>query len=201
MTRRLSNSVAMNTPPQLPVIQFPVFTVARGDGVPITGDEVRLVLVSNRRIPPAEAGVTIELTFKLDGRLVTGELVPVGNKSDMEIEAEEVIVTEVYQPYWLSDTQLPFLDIHTFHVNHPTQMFPTWYLMLEEQLGAFINGALLGSRWRLESIQTNVPEHLGGISECAPVELSPMELGYLHHRRAQIDFWLTPTKLVIDTRA
>jgi hypothetical protein len=184
---------------QLPEIPLPQFEVLRRQGVPTSG------VIQLRPYIPHNTDhalvIKIQLTFQLDSRTAKGEH-PLEDldKDDEELEADLVYESRSYVPEWMHDATAPLFDLTSFRSSNPARVFPRWYEKLEIQLSEYVNGFLLGERWRLESIETSVPEYLGGILVGSPVNPSAVELGYLHRRVCQYELWPQPARLPLDER-
>lgn len=189
----------MSSQPLLPEIPFPQFVVRQHHGTPSNG------VIRLKTATPSDTDygqlIKIQLTFQLDSRTAKGEHPEEDlDKDDEELEAAQVYESRFLIPEWTHDASIPLFDLTTFRSSNPIRIFPRWYEKLEIQLGEYINGFLLGERWRLEGVETAVPEHLGGILVASAVEPSALELGYLHRRIDQGELWSHPVQLQLDDK-
>jgi hypothetical protein len=176
-------------------ITIPTFEVTRH----LVQGSVQLTPVPGRLLKYCANVITLHLTFEKDGRTEEGELLPEDlEKSDEELDLEKRDQELIYKPEWTHDLSLPLFDLNHYRGDHPTQLFPTWYEQLLGRLSAYVNGSLLGEPWRLESLETHVPHHLGGIVENRPVEMTTMERGYRQRHARQSALWASHPIIMVD---
>lgn len=111
-----------------------------------------------------------------------------------------------YSLHWQGNADRPLFDLNTYR---PLQgeHFPTWYHKATSDLAGFINGTLLfnGEDWRLGSLETRVPNNLGGFCVNEPVSETPLEMAYRlasyqAEKMKQLEFWKTTPWLYVYPR-